>query len=258
MEHVSWSEKRQLGISSSKCPILHIGKHNPKAEYTISNKSVSVCDSAKDLGIVISNDLKFSSHCKNITNSAYRVANLLLKRFYTSDPVTLMRAYSSYVRPILEYCSCVWSPVFVSDIDMIERVQRFFTRRVFGRCGLAEASYINRLEALKLDSLELRRLHNDLVMMYKCVHGDVDISFDALFTYVGETRTRGHALKLRKPKPKTNCLSHSFIYRNVETWNRLPEAIDGKSVVYSGNSKIFKDSISKIDFSSYLKFGRNL
>jgi len=43
---------------------------------------------------------------------------------------TLIHAFIVYVRPLLEYGSCVSSPHFKSDIDRIESVQRRFTKRL--------------------------------------------------------------------------------------------------------------------------------
>ena len=43
-----------------------------------------------------------------------------------------MRAFITYVRPIVEYNSVVWSPSSAHDIDAVERVQRRFTKRLPG------------------------------------------------------------------------------------------------------------------------------
>jgi len=40
----------------------------------------------------------------------------------------LMNLYKSTVRPHWEYCSTVWSPHYVKDKQMLEKVQRRFTR----------------------------------------------------------------------------------------------------------------------------------
>ena len=40
-------------------------------------------------------------------------------------------AYPTYVRPILEYASTVWSPHVKTDITMLENVQRKSTRFVY-------------------------------------------------------------------------------------------------------------------------------
>jgi len=39
----------------------------------------------------------------------------------------LMRAFNTYVRPILEYATVVWSPVLKQDIPKLEGVQKRFT-----------------------------------------------------------------------------------------------------------------------------------
>jgi len=44
----------------------------------------------------------------------------------------LCRAFTVYVRPLLEYASCVWSPHLMKDIERLERVQRRFTKRLRG------------------------------------------------------------------------------------------------------------------------------
>jgi len=38
-----------------------------------------------------------------------------------------------YVRPLLEYCSCVWSAHFKDGIYKVESVQRNFTKRLIRR-----------------------------------------------------------------------------------------------------------------------------
>jgi len=56
------------------------------------------------------------------------------------------------VQPIVEYCSVVWSPSLKHDIDLIEKVQWRFTKRL---CGLKTLSYSEWLRYLGLPSLEL-------------------------------------------------------------------------------------------------------
>jgi len=48
------------------------------------------------------------------------------------NPEILLRAFKVYVRPLLEYATCVWSPHYIYAIDNIEAVQRKFTKRLKG------------------------------------------------------------------------------------------------------------------------------
>jgi len=68
-----------------------------------------------------------------------------------------------FILCIIIYNSVVWSPILKCEIDALERVQRRFTKRLQ---GINLLSYCDRLTKLELNTLELRRLHNDLVMCY--------------------------------------------------------------------------------------------
>ena len=82
------------------------------------------------------------------------------------------------------------------DIELIEKVQRRFTKRL---PGLKHMSYNERLHYLGLSSLELRRLHLYLIYCYKIVFGVVDLNFSDFLEFSSITATRGHAYKLYKP-----------------------------------------------------------
>ena len=65
-------------------------------------------------------------------------------------------------------------------------MQRSFTKRLH---GFKYLSYSERLLLLHADTLELRRLKTDLVMLYKIVHNLVALNFDDFFAYNGFTTT---------------------------------------------------------------------
>jgi len=73
--------------------------------------------------------------------------------------------------------------------------------------GLGIFLYQERLRRLDLPSLELRRLHCDLLWCYKIIFGHVDIKFDDMFEFRISANTRGHKYKLFK---KRNTIA--FVY----------------------------------------------
>ena len=100
----------------------------------------------------------------------------------------LTRAYCTYVRPILEYCSPVWSPHNEQLITKIERVQTFFTKTI---PGLRTLPYRSRLQKLGLKTLEHRRLIHDLCLCYKIVHEFIHCIIQEFPVFIS-SRTRGH------------------------------------------------------------------
>ena len=119
---------------------------------------------------------------------------------------------------MVEYNSVVWSPSTVRDIELIERVQRIFTKRL---PGFKTYCYDGRLSILCPPSLELRRLHIDLIMCYKIVIGIVDVKFDDFFKSSSVVATRGHAFKLFKENSTNNIRQAFFSQRVINIWNAL-------------------------------------
>jgi len=63
---------------------------------------------AKDLGICTDSSLKFSSHIRQIVGKTHARASVIHKCFLSINRNILLKAYVTYVRPLLEYAVCVW------------------------------------------------------------------------------------------------------------------------------------------------------
>ena len=113
---------------------------------------------------------------------------MMLKSFRSSDPKLLCRAYTTYIRPLLEYASEVWSPCLVGQVNEIENVQRVFSRRLFRRCARAPNSYRERLKYFELETLESRRYIRDIKFIYKAYIGMYELDSSLLFKNVSESR----------------------------------------------------------------------
>ncbi len=83
----------------------------------------------------------------------------LIKMSFTC--LTKLPLYRVLVRPHLEYAIQANCPYLKKDIYHLERIRRAATRWVK---GLRDLSYEERLRKLKLQSLEKRRIRNDLVL----------------------------------------------------------------------------------------------
>ena len=70
--------------------------------------------SARDLGVTVDRKLTFSDHILDIVKKANHRANLVIRCFHSKDPSSLIQAFKTYVRPLLEYNSQVWSPTTIT------------------------------------------------------------------------------------------------------------------------------------------------
>jgi len=113
------------------------------------------------------------------------------------NPEILLRAFKVYLRPLLEYATCVWSPHCNYAIDNTEAVQRKFAKRLK---GCEDIEYPARLSYLHLQSLERRRLSADLILTYRIIFGLVDVCMSDFFQLMSSngdgTVTRGNPFKL--------------------------------------------------------------
>jgi len=55
---VSWFKEWQMLANAEKCKVMYIGYDNMKAEYFIHGVKLENVNEEKDLGVIISDDLK--------------------------------------------------------------------------------------------------------------------------------------------------------------------------------------------------------
>ena len=95
----------------------------------LNNQSIARVDCVSYLGVVMDNRMDFKSHYNHIVNRANSTLGFIIrwsKEF--CDPYITKHLFITYVRPILEYSSQVWSPYRDIDISRIESVQKKFLR----------------------------------------------------------------------------------------------------------------------------------
>ena len=108
-----WLTNNQLNLALHKCLNLQIKKPSLTENETqlfISNIPIKNSPCVKDLGILLSTDLKWSNHINHISSSASSQSYLILKSFSSRCIWVLLKLYKTHVRPKLEYNSPVWSP----------------------------------------------------------------------------------------------------------------------------------------------------
>ncbi len=168
------------------------------------------------------------------------------------------------MRPLVEYCTPAWSPHLKKDIDTIENVQRYFTRRLAARCNFTPGmSYLNRLKSLDLEPLEVRRIHYDLKMCYSIIHKENELVEASFFTRApsGSRVTRGHCLKLFVKHTPNNISKYSFANRVVPIWNSLPAKLpqlNDAPLVTAANAKLFSKRLKNESFLKWTQFDRHM
>ena len=224
----------KFNTKDNKCKVMHAGTNNPKNKYFLDGMELPEIKSEKDLGVLVSESMSWQPHIDSIIKKATSCVAWVLRSIISRSPKVMLQIYKSMIRPHLEYCVQLWSPLPVhgnwTSILAIENVQRTFTRAID---GLGLLTYENRLKKLGLTTLLERRARGDLIETFRNISGIAN--YGENFFNVSK---RGLNIISRPGDQKK--FKYPFLCRRVVSfWNKLP--IDVK------NSKTINQFKNRLD-----------
>ena len=232
-----WSVKWQMPFNVDKCKVMHIGYKNINAKYELLGKNLESCSEEKDLGVVITNDLKPSKQCIEAEKKAQKILGYIKRHFKTRKKETILTLYNTLVRPHLEYAVQFWAPSQRKDIERLEAVQARATKLI---PSIRHLNYHRRLNRLNMFSLEKRRLRGQLIETFKILNGINNVNSERLFS-LNNNYTRSNGRKLQLKRFNTSLCGNFFTYKMPSYWNRLPS-----DVVNSTTINQFKNRLDKV------------
>ena len=119
----SWSVHWNLSFNAMKCVNLRFSAGlSVDHSYYIRGQPVAWKWSYRDLGIIMSHDLSWKNHHDFKLSKAYRFLGLLRRTFFAVDCNQAKKIlYLSLVRSQLMYCSPIWRPQFLKDIQSFDK-----------------------------------------------------------------------------------------------------------------------------------------
>ena len=161
--------------------------------------------------------------------------------------------FKVFVRSVLDYASPCWNPYLQYQIDTLERIQGRFLKRV-PQLHRFE-NYRERLEFLKMDLLEIRRLKTDLITTFKVLHGFLNIPIHDFFCFAPIVGTRGTVFKLTANRTKLDIRKYFFSVRIVNIWNKLGKPpYDSLNIHYCTTVKQFKSKMHMLEIDFFREF----
>ena len=151
----------------------------------------------------------------------------------------MMMLYKAMIRSRVEYCSPLWNPSKIGDIQTLENVQRSFTSKIDGYSSL---NYYQRLAKLKLTSLQRHRERYSIIHVFKVLHNMSPNDSKISFIYSDRRGIQAVVPPLRKHPSKLaqHKYDSSFSVLGPKLWNTIPKATTLKTTL-SG----FKSSLQK-------------
>lgn len=232
-----WSNVWQMPFNTDKCHVLHVGRANPKSNYVLCGEAITERSVEKDLGVLVTNDLKFSKQCLAAESKAQKILGYVRRQFRYRNKQSVLALFNALVRPILEYGVQFWSPNLRRDVVRLEKVQARATKLI---PEVRHMGYERRLEELNLFTLEQRRLRGQLIEAFKIIRGFSNVPITDFFT-LSENPTRNHGWKVVVPRFQTTPFRELMTVKLCQTWNNLPV-----NVVNSDTVDTFKRRLDRI------------
>jgi len=220
-----WADTWGMVFNVKKCKVMHVGRNNPEYTYTMNGQTLDTTDEERDIGVIMSKNLKLHAQCARATRKAQTVLGQLTRAFHFRDRHIFVRLYTQYVRPHLEFASPAWSPWLEADKEVLEKVQMRAVRMV---SGLEGHTYEERLNKLGLTTLEERRHQQDMLQAHKILSGSDKVNSETWFAMASDnaaervTRAAADPLGLKIPANRLEVRKHFFSQRVPEQWNKIP------------------------------------
>ena len=218
---------KHLELNASKCCYLLLSRKRSHSIHPpvlmLNDVPLKHVSSYKYLGVLITSDSMWSSHISKICNKTRRLVGLIYRKFYKySSSETLLKLYTSFIRPHLEYACIAWDPYLKKDITALEDVQKFALKM----CTKSwDQDYQTLLTITNLPSLESRRHQAKLCHLFKIANAQTYFP-DAPLT----NRTHHYAVRSSREHSlmpiqfHSNQFGKSYFPSTINAWNSLPSS----------------------------------
>jgi len=99
-------------INRSKCKAVRFTRTQVKdpLNYTLGDQLIPEASICKYLGIILRSDLNWADHVNNTVKKAWKALHFIMRIHKKGNSITKSLAYTTLVRPILEYRAARWDP----------------------------------------------------------------------------------------------------------------------------------------------------
>jgi hypothetical protein len=178
----NWCQQNRMQLKIKKCVAMTFCRKSTPItyDYRIGPEIIERVSMVRDLGILLDPKLDFKANVDHIVSKASSMLGFVKRQARVfSCPYVTKALFCSLVRSTLEYCVVVWSPQTVLQKNRIESVQKqfllFALRGLNWQQGYQLPSYTARLNLLKMETLEQRRLVSDLMFVFDIMKGIIKV-----------------------------------------------------------------------------------
>ena len=102
----------------------HLPSNQIQFSYSLHQQTLEQVQSAKYLGITITDNLEWGQHVAEISSKATKTLGFLWRNLALAPRQTKEVAYQTLVRPQLEYAAPIWHSYNETETKNVEKVQK--------------------------------------------------------------------------------------------------------------------------------------
>ena len=225
----AWKDQNNLEFNSDKFELVRHGstfrtnKNSPDAYYfTDENEVIKEKKNVRDLGVTMSVSTDFHEQILKVCKNAREKINWIFRNFYSRDVIFMRFMWNSYVQPILDYSSQLWSPTKQLEIKMLEQIFKNFSARA-QKDNKESHDFWSRLKRYNVRSQQRRSERFRIICIWKIIE---KISPNCGIEWSENTKIGRYcaiSVPPKKASDKVKTLQQSsFQVRGAKLFNTLP------------------------------------
>ena len=223
LNHIQvWMNQFFLRLNPTKTKILVVAPPNIQSEISIhgiflGNKCIRFVSSAKNLGIVLDDELCFKSHINNVVKASFSILKKLtqVKGYFSQQQ--LKQLVSSDIFTRLDYCNSLFFGIHSELIHRMQKVQNYAARLV-SKLKLPSRS----LDKFFLENhwlkIRFRPIYKIILIIHKCLHHNAPKDIQNMLLFGDSSCT----LHLRETPFNNKYGKRAFSHAGPKIWNCLP------------------------------------
>ena len=217
----NWFNTNYMSANPDKFQCMAMGRGKRfDTHFTIETKMILPVPQIKVLGVMLDNDMKYSSHIRNICVKASRQLNVLKRLSKYLNEQSRYAVYMSFMSSTFQYCPVVWMFCGKVNGNKLEKLHERALRFIYKD---NTSGYDELLLRSKILSLGLQRLRYLAIEVFKCIRGMNPPYLNEMFTIKDQPYNFRDQMMVALPKFKTQTYGYrSFRYYGGKVWNALP------------------------------------
>ena len=215
-----WFVSNQLSLNTDKtCYQMYTHKRlDVEVSVIIDGAEIIRANTVKYLGVFIDEDLKWKTHIAKLQTVLSRNVGIMCKVRYFLNSKHLLLLYNYLFLSHVNYCCFIYSNIYSTSINEVEKLQKRAVRIVDGQARLAHTAPIfKKLKLLRLIDIGHQQM---LLLLHRKLQDNLPTLIDQLFILAQPSRTTRAVKHFEELFTYKVYKTHTVSWAGPRLWNK--------------------------------------